>query len=44
MEQLEPIKRLRESSFVNIVEGLKPSTVFTKTFRLGYSFVLATQL
>ena len=31
-------------SFVNIVEGLKPSTAFTKTFPFGYCFVLATQL
>ena len=30
--------------FVNIVEGLKPSTAFTKTFPFGYCFVLATQL
>ena len=31
-------------SFVNIVEGLKLSTAFTKTFPFGYCFVLATQL
>ena len=31
-------------SFVNIVEGLKLSTAFTKTFPFRYCFVLATQL
>ena len=31
-------------SFVNIVEGLKLSTAFTRTFPFGYCFVLATQL
>ena len=30
--------------FVNIVEGLKLSTAFTRTFPFGYCFVLATQL
>ena len=31
-------------SFVNIVEDLKLSTAFTRTFPFGYCFVLATQL
>ena len=36
---LEPIKRLRGSSFMSIVDGLKPSTVFTKAIRLGYIYI-----
>ena len=32
------------SPFLGIVNGIKPSILFTKTLRLGYCFVLATQL
>ena len=41
---LDQIKHLGGSSFVSIADDLKPSTVFTKTLRLVYSFALAMQL